>query len=328
MSNHQVTLSGNHTPNLPEPQTMGMQQRVQTQGSGANAEMQRVMAEVQSQIWLAKQFPRNHVIARERIMLACESLSLAKDATYSFSRGGTDIAGASIDLLTVIAANWGNIDFGAKELARRPAMNGKPGESDMMVFARELETNATRRMEWVVTHVRDTRQGQKLLTDERDIYENIANQAARRMRRCMEDIIPRDVVDDAVEQCRRTVVSKADVNAETIKKLVDAFAKMGISKAQIEKRIQRNIDAIPPATYVKMREIYKSLSDGMSEPADWFEVATVVAPTQATEPAKTETQKAETPSSETKVEAKTADVDDTNVVDTTEADTQNNMFQE
>lgn len=320
MSNHEVAPMGGNAPAL--PQALSIQQRNQVQGSGANAEMQRVLAEVQAQIYLAKQFPRNPVEARQRIFQACESLSLAKDATYSFSRGGTDIAGASIDLLTVIASNWGNIDFGAKEIARRPAHGSRPGESDVLVFAKDLETNTTRRMEFVVTHVRDTRQGSKPLTDERDIYENIANQAARRMRRCMEDIIPRDVVDDAVEQCRRTVVAKADVNEETIKKLVDAFAKMGVSKAQIEKRIQRKVEAMQPATYVKMREIYKSINDGMSEVGDWFEVVTVAGvavpvvegdtTTQAKEALATKAEQ----SSEAKAEAETTAVDDTDVAET------------
>lgn len=311
MSNHELAPAQGGRPDL--PQALAIQQRNQVQGSGANAEMQRVMAEVQAQIWLAKQFPRDPVGARQRIFSACENLSLAKDATYSYARGGTDIAGASIDLLTVIAANWGNIDYGIKEIARRPGGHGKPGESDMVAWAKDLETNTTRRMEWVVLHTRDTRGGSKPLTDERDIYETIANQGARRVRRCMEDIIPRDVVDDAVEQCRRTVVAKADVNEETIKKLVDAFSKIGVSKAQIEKRIQRKVEAMQPATYVKMREIYKSLNDGMSEVGDWFEVVTIGV-TAAETPAEG--------SSEPKQEAKKTDVDDTNVADTQAAATE------
>lgn len=277
---HELTPAQGGTPNLPQP--LGIQQRNQVAGSGANAEMQRVMAEVQAQVWTAKQFPRDQVMARQRIMQACDNISLAKDSTYSFSRGGSDVAGASIDLLTVIAANWCNIDFGVKEVARRPGTKSTPGESDVVAWAKDLETNTTKRMEWVVTHVRDTKRGPTILTDERDIYEAIANQGARRMRRCLEDIIPRDVVDDAVEACRRTMVAN-DVTPDNIKKLVDTFAKLGVSKAQIEARIQRKVDAIPPATYLRMREIYKSISDGMSETSDWFDTINVAAPVAAEE---------------------------------------------
>ena len=47
-----------------------------------------------------------------------------------------------------------------------------------------------------------------------------------------------------------------------------------MTKQQIETRIQRKIEAIAPAQFVKLTEIFNSLKDGMSEPSDWFEVAT------------------------------------------------------
>jgi hypothetical protein len=46
-----------------------------------------------------------------------------------------------------------------------------------------------------------------------------------------------------------------------------------VTKEQIEKRIQRRIDAIQPAQVVTLRKIYASLRDGMSVAADWFEPA-------------------------------------------------------
>jgi len=44
-----------------------------------------------------------------------------------------------------------------------------------------------------------------------------------------------------------------------------------VTKAQIEKRIHRRIDAIHPAQVVMLRGVYRSLKDGMSKAADWFE---------------------------------------------------------
>ena len=87
----------------------------------------------------------------------------------------------------------------------------------------------------------------------------------------MYSCLPGDVIDAAVEQCQKTMVTHVDVSPESIKKLVDAFATFGVTKAQIEKRIQRRIDVITPAQVVRMREIYASLNDGMSDPSDWFE---------------------------------------------------------
>lgn len=43
-----------------------------------------------------------------------------------------------------------------------------------------------------------------MLTDSRDIYEATANFGARRMRACILGVIPGDVVDMAVNECKET----------------------------------------------------------------------------------------------------------------------------
>jgi hypothetical protein len=88
---------------------------------------------------------------------------------------------------------------------------------------------------------------------------------------------PGDVTDAAVEQCESTLHSKCDTGPEAVKKMLDVFAGYGITKEQIEIRIQRKIDAITPAQFLGLRKIYNSLKDGMSTPADWFAVTEVKA---------------------------------------------------
>jgi len=104
-----------------------------------------------------------------------------------------------------------------------------------------------------------------------------ANQGARRLRAAILAIIPGDVVDAAVNECEATLKAKADTSPEALKKLVDAFAVLKVTKEQIEKRIQRHIDAITPAQIVNLKKVYLSIRDGMSAPADWFEPATEAA---------------------------------------------------
>lgn len=228
-------------------------------------EQQRAMAEVQSAIIIAKRFPRNRIEARDRILTACQQPKLAEQALYSYARGGSDITGPSIRLAEAVAQGWGNIQFGIRELEQRG------GESTVEAFAWDMETNVRQTKTFQVKHERHTRKGKYALEDPRDIYETIANQGARRLRACILGIIPADVIDDAVAQCEQTLNAKADTSAEALKKLVDAFEKHGVSKAQIEKRIQRRLDAITPAQIINLRKIYNSLKDNMSSPADWFE---------------------------------------------------------
>lgn len=241
-------------------------------------EQQRAISEVQSAIVLAKKFPRNQIECLDRIMTSCQRPTLAEQALYSYSRGGTEITGPSIRLAEAIAQNWSNLQFGIKELEQRN------GESTVEAFAWDVETNVKQTKTFQVKHERHTRKGKYSLEDPRDIYETVANQGARRLRACILGIIPGDVIDAAVSQCEQTLKAKADTSVDALKKLVEAFAAFKVTKEQIEKRIQRRLDTITPAQLVQLRKIYNSLKDGMSSAADWFET-TSEATAQPTETA-------------------------------------------
>lgn len=240
--------------------------RPQVNQALVEVEQQRAIAEVQSAIILAKKFPRDQIKAMDRILTACQRPTLAEQALYSYSRGGTEITGPSIRLAEAIAQNWQNLQFGIRELEQRN------GESTVETFCWDIENNTKQVKTFQVKHERHTKKGKYSLEDPRDIYELTANQGARRLRACILGIIPGDVVDAAVSQCETTLKAKADTSPEALKKLVDAFAAFNVTKDQLEKKIQRHIDAITPAQIVSLRKIYNSLKDGMSAPADWFDV--------------------------------------------------------
>lgn len=232
-------------------------------------ENQRAIAEVQGAIVLAKKFPRNQIEALDRILVACQRPGLAEQALYSYSRGGTEITGPSIRLAEAMAQNWGNVQFGIKELEQRN------GESTVEAFCWDMETNVRQAKTFQVKHERYTKKGSYKLEDPRDIYELAANQGARRLRACILGIIPGDIAEAAQNQCETTLKAKADTSPEALKKLIDAFTPYNVSKEQIEKRIQRHLDTITPAQLIQLRKIFNSLKDGMSSPADWFEMSVV-----------------------------------------------------
>ena len=138
-------------------------------GSTPNAmistEQSRKAAEVQAAMAVAKRFPRDQNIAFRNIMESCKRKTLAEKATYAYPRGGGMVIGPSIRLAEVLAQNWGNMDFGLLELDR------SGGESSVMAYCWDMETNVKRTTVFQVRHIRDTKQGPKKLTDERDIYE-------------------------------------------------------------------------------------------------------------------------------------------------------------
>jgi len=237
------------------------------------AEQQRAKSEIEAALTLAAHMPRDEKQAMDGILVSCQRKGLAEKAQYQYSRGGTSISGPSIVLMEAIAQRWGNIDFGFRELSRYPGRGNQPGESVVEAYAWDLETNTRRKVVFQVEHAMTARGKKKLLTDPRDVYEYVANQAQRRVRTCLENIIPRDIVDSACEECDRTLKAEIQDVADAAKKMLAAFTKYNVTQAMIEGRIQRRIDAITPAQIIGMKKIYASLSDGMSEPADWFDVS-------------------------------------------------------
>lgn len=238
-------------------------------------EEQRAVAETRAAMQIAKMFPRNIIEAQDKIMNACTRPGLAEAALYEYARGGTAITGPSIRLAEAIAQNWQNLQFGIRELEQRS------GASTVEAYAWDVEQNVRQVKVFQVKHERSTKRGRYALEDSRDIYEMVANQGARRLRACILGIIPGDVVEAAVEQCEATLKAKADTSEAAVKKLSEAFAGFGVTKEQIEKKIQRRLDTITPAQIIRLRKIYTSLKDGMSVAADWFEVEESKAETKA-----------------------------------------------
>ena len=180
-----------------------MHQGGELMGRNTQTEMMisRQAQEVQAAMVIAKKFPRDEVESFNRILRSCQRKSLAESAMYEYPRGGTKVTGPSIRLAEAMAQNWGNLDFGITELEQRN------GESQVMAYAWDLETNTRQVKIFSVPHVRSTKKGNVTLTDPRDIYEMVANQGARRLRSCILGIIPGDVVDAAVAECQKTLTT-------------------------------------------------------------------------------------------------------------------------
>jgi hypothetical protein len=234
----------------------GGRQMAVAHSGAAESESQRAIAEVQAAIMLAKRFPRNHVEAMDRILSACCRPTLAESAVYSYTRGGQEVTGPSIRLAEAIAQSWGNLQFGIRELAQGG------GKSTVEAFAWDVETNTRQVKVFEVPHTRHTKQGTKLLTDPRDIYEMVANQGARRLRACILGVIPGDVVDSALAQCETTLRTNVDVTPEGIQKLLAAFGGIGVTAEQIAQKLGHKVDSLVPAEFVRLRKIFASIRDG------------------------------------------------------------------
>ena len=187
---------------------------------------------------------------------------------YEYPRGGTKVTGPSIRLAEAMAQNWGNLDFGITELEQRN------GESQVMAYAWDLETNTRQVKIFSVPHMRSTKKGNVPLTDPRDIYERVANQGARRLRSCILGIIPGDVVDAAVAECQKTLITgNTEPLIDRVRKGIKMFEdKFSVTQEMIEKYIGCKSEAFSENDMLRLNNVYRSLKDGMAKREDFFEV--------------------------------------------------------
>ncbi|HDR5039342.1 TPA: hypothetical protein QCR75_005813, partial [Bacillus anthracis] len=217
---------------------------------------------------IAKRFPRDEYDAYNRIMKACERPLLAENAMYEYPRGATKVTGPSIRLAEAMAQSWGNIDFGIMELDQ------KNGESTVMAYAWDLETNTRQTKVFQVKHERKAKGRINKLDDPRDIYEMVASQGARRMRACILGVIPGDVVDAAVEKCKETIKKgNKEPLEDRVKKMITVFDnEFKVNKDALEKYIGCVADAFTENDVIRLKNVYRSLRDGMAKREDYFEI--------------------------------------------------------
>ena len=254
------------SPNMPAMQGGVMAQMDKINQGTVAIEASRAIAEAQGKLVIAKRFPRNEVEAYAKAMEACQRPTMAAKAFYSFPRGGQTVEGPTIRFAEELARCWGNIDYGIKELSQ------DDGKSEMQAYAWDLETNAQSVQNFTNPHQRE--QGKKMvkLTSQRDIYENNANMATRRLRSRILAILPSWFVEDAIEECKKTLAGRNDTPLiDRVKKMVVAFAKIGVTQEQIEKRLKKKIDTMNADDFVEYTGIYNAIKQGESKIADWFE---------------------------------------------------------
>jgi hypothetical protein len=141
----------------------------------------------------------------------------------------------------------------------------------MQAYAWDLQTNALVTQNFTVRHWRDTKQGGYALTDERDIYELTANQGSRRLRGCINSVLPSDLVKAAEAECKKTLAGDNDEPIkDRIRKLIAAFTKYGVTAAMIESRLGHALDASLPEEIADLRAIYTSIKTGVTAAGEWF----------------------------------------------------------
>lgn len=222
--------------------------------------------EIQSAIVIAKRFPRNEDGAFQKLMKAAGRTSFAEDAGYSFPRGDSKVEGPSINLAREAARVWTNIRYGLE------IIRDDDESRQIRGWAWDLETNTKVTAEDDFKKLIYRKKGGWIKPDERDLRELTNRRGAILIRGCLLQLLPKDLIEDAMDRCKGTLRKQAAQDPEAArKKIILAFSELNITPEKLEQELGHKLSECSPAEIAELRQIYKSISDGNSTWAEYVE---------------------------------------------------------
>jgi len=211
----------------------GKIQKFEQEQALVESEQARAEMEVKSQIMLARKFPRNEMVIRDKILQACKRRAFAQKALYSYPRRGPkgeiQIIGPSINLAKELARLWGNLIYG------------------MMVVEDTDETRTIRGLAW------------DLETNTREFDDITFKKLIQRKGQ-----LPADLIQEAVETCQKAL---SRVRPEAILK---AFESLNVDKKTLETYLGHPIEETNENERAQLQGIYNAIKDGQVKPEEIF----------------------------------------------------------
>lgn len=209
-------------------------------------------------MYVAQSFPRDIAAVEDKIYQHCTRTRFAENAEYCYPRSGKDIKGPTIKLVEAIAQCYGNIQSDVKELKRYS------NYSECETSAWDMENNVKVSRNFSVPHYRDTKNGRKQLTDDRDIREMVFNYGSRNLRACLERVIPRDLIETAIEWCNQTLNSDTRPLGDRTKDCKNKFLGLDatLNTEFLEKLVGEKTEKWTNSTIKKLGGYYTALKEG------------------------------------------------------------------
>lgn len=243
------------------------------QDAGSLAIIQREKTEIESAIIVAKRFPRDEAGAYTRIMRSCDRASFAEGARYAFPRGGATVTGPSVQLARELARCWGNVRYGLR------MVDVTEDQVHIRGYALDLESNNYVEVEDRFARLVQRKQNGRTVwvsPDERDLRELVNRRGAICIRNAILQLLPPDVIDDAVRAAEATIRKAASGELKqdrqaAIRRLALAFDGLGVTTEMLTDHLGHDLDLITEEELADLRGVYASIRDGNTKRADHFD---------------------------------------------------------
>jgi hypothetical protein len=256
---------------LPSDRALAARADAVTQATAV--EQARAVAEVAAAVKVAQEFPRDVTRALARMRDACRQKALAERAFYSLPRAGGRVEGTTVHVARELAGCYGNLDYGIRELRRDDAA----GESEMLAWAWDQETNVRSSRSFVVPHARMAGKGaekrREALTDLGDIANNNNSVAARAVRETIFTVLPVWFRAEAEVILAQTL--KGDASGKTLaQQATDAIHHYDVThrvtRAQLEAHVARRVADWTDGDLALLRVLSSEITRGEKRAAEVF----------------------------------------------------------
>lgn len=274
------------------------EQRAETAMAAAAAQAQAL---VQAKFIMAMKRPRDIDQARERILKACRRPAFAEVALYAKPVGGSKIIGPSIRLAEECIRSMGNVDVS------QVVMYEDERKRVISVTVIDLESNASYNTPVTVEKTverRSVKDGQTVYSKRQNsegktVYlvaateDELANKQNAAISKAIRNnglrLVPADIVEDAVAEVKRTQAGQTEDREAAKKRLLDAFAGVGVSVASVKALIGHDLESLTPSEIAYLRQVFTTIRDGEATIGEYLDTKQADEPTAG--PTKTDTLK-------------------------------------
>jgi hypothetical protein len=253
---------------------------------------------IQAAFTMAAQRPRNVDQARINILQACKRPAFAARAEYRKPVGGKIMRGPSIRFAETAIRIWGNVRSDVSVVFEDLTVRR------IRVSVVDLETNSGYSKEISLSKTVERRDdkgrevvGKRVNTNGQVVYivlatdDELANKESAAISKVIRNdglrLLPSDITDEGMDEARLTTSNADGADPRAAKKrMMDAFAEIGVMPLDLEKYLGHNTEQIVPAELDDLRGMYQAIRDGEARWADFVAIRT---PTEANEKKATET---------------------------------------
>lgn len=226
-------------------------------GQGTAVEQSRAAAEVVLAAEIAQRSPRDLNACVAEMEMACRQMGLAQRAFYTLPVDGQEVVGPTIHLARELARIWRHLNYGVVEMLRDDDYH----QSEMRATCWDMQSGTINYLTFIVPHRRDRKNGAKTLTSVADVYNNNANQGAKRVRGCIYAVLPKWFTDRAEELCRETLVRGEGEALERRRvRIGGEFAKGRVTVEQLVTKVGRPVDQWTAEDCAELEILFRSLA--------------------------------------------------------------------